>query len=158
MEIYVLNKVIEVWRKYNAVHEPLEKLNTMREVLGEQMNLRPYDINQHVVNTLRKHGEPSQYDYARQTICEIVMQCKDNDVICDIYRNLFDTLSKYEKDRKSSILVMNVTNKAAGADEKIQQLTLEADALQSEIKEHKEYIEKMKNRTWWQRLINKTDL
>lgn len=158
MEIYVLNKVIEVWRKYNAVHEPLEKLNTMRQVLGEQMNLRPYDINQHVVNTLRDHGKPSQYNYARQTICEIVMQCKDNDVICDIYRNLFDTLSKYEKDRKSSILVMNVTNKEADTDEKIQQLTVEVDALQSEIKEHKEYIKKMKNRTWWQRLINKTVL
>ena len=56
MKIHVLNHCIELWQKYNAVHNALETLNTKREVLGEQLRLRKFDIDQHLVNTLRREG------------------------------------------------------------------------------------------------------
>lgn len=155
MEIRVLNKIIEMWRKYNNLKEPLDTLNIKRETLGETLGLRKYDVDQHLVNTLRSKGAPEQYDYARKTICEVVMQCKDNDVICDIYRSLFNILSERTKDAHSSILVMQVTNKVADVDETIKRLTEESEAFRNEAIAHREHIERLNNRTWWQRLLNK---
>jgi hypothetical protein len=64
-------------------------------------------------------------------------------------------LEKAEKDRKASIMVFNVTNNTADVDAKIQRLKDEAVAFQNEVIAHREHIERMKNRTWWQRLLNK---
>ena len=154
MKIHVLNHCIELWQKYNAVHNALETLNTKREVLGEQLRLRKFDIDQHLVNTLRREGTPSQYDYAKETICEVVQKIKDNDAICDIYRSLFNILDQREKDAYSSICALQVTNDTEDVEAKIQQLTDQAEAFRNEVIAHREYIEKLKNRSWWQRLFN----
>lgn len=155
MEIYVLNQVIEKWQKWNKLKHALDTLNLKRETLGEQLRLRKADINQHLVNTLRREGGVSQYEYAKETICEVVMKCYDNDVICDIYRSLYDTLEKRTKDAEASIRAMQVTNKVADVEETIKILTEESEALRNEVIAHREHIEKLNNRTWWQRLLNK---
>lgn len=155
MEIYVLNNIIDKWRKYNNLKQPFDTLNIKRETLAEQLGLRKFDVDQHLVNTLRREGKPEQYDYARQTICEVVMQCKDNDAICDIYRSLFNILHDHQGNAYSSILALQVTNKVADVDETIQRLTEEAEAFRNEVIAHREHIEKLNSRTWWQRLLNK---
>lgn len=111
MEIYVLNNVIEKWQKWNKLKNAFDTLNLKRETLGEQLRLRKFDIDQHLVNTLRREGNTSQYEYAKETICEVVMQCKDNDAICDIYRSLHDIMEKRTKDAEASIRAMQITNK-----------------------------------------------
>ena len=155
MEIYVLNNIIDKWRKYNNLKQPFDTLNIKRETLAEQLGLRKFDVDQHLVNTLRREGKPGHYDYARQTICEVVMQCKDNDAICDIYRSLFNILHDHQGKAYSSILALQVTNKVADVDKTIQRLTEEAEAFRNEVVAHREHIEKLNNRTWWQRLLNK---
>ena len=155
MEIYVLNNIIDKWRKYNNLKQPFDTLNIKRETLAEQLGLRKFDVDQHLVNTLRREGKPGQYDYARQTICEVVMQCKDNDAICDIYRSLFNILHDHQGKAYSSILALQVTNKVADVDETIKRLTEESEAFRNEVIAHREHIEKLNNRTWWQRLLNK---
>ena len=155
MQVHVLNSCIDLWRSWCAVKEPLDTLRMKREVLGQQMRLRPCDIDQHLVNTMRREAGPKELQYAKETICEVLNKLNDRDVICDIYRSLFDILEKAEKDRKSSIMVFNVTNNTADVDAKIQRLKEEAVAFQNEVIAHREHIERMKNRTWWQRLLNK---
>lgn len=154
MRIYVMNSVIDLWRKWNALKQAFDTLNMKREVLGEQLHLRKFDIDQHLVNTLRREGNSSQYDYAKETICEVVMQCKDNDAICDIYRSLFNIMQERVKQAEASILAFNVTNNTADVDGKIEELSRQAEAFRNEVVAHREYIEKMKNRSLWQRLFN----
>lgn len=154
MQIYVLNKIIEKCRKYNNLKEPLDTLNQMRQTLGELLGLRKYDIDQHLVNTLQSKGTPEQYAYAKKTICEVVMQCNDNDAICDIYRALYNIMDKRTTDAKASILVMQITDKA-DVDETIQRLTDQAEAYRNEVIAYREHIEKLNSRTWWKRLLNK---
>ena len=122
MQVHVLNSCIDLWRSWCAVKEPLDTLRMKREVLGQQMRLRPCDIDQHLVNTMRREAGPKELQYAKETICEVLNKLNDRDVICDIYRSLFDILEKAEKDRKSSIMVFNVTNNTADVDAKIQRL------------------------------------
>lgn len=155
MEIYVLNRIIEKWRKYNNLKETLETLNKKRQILGEQLRLRKYDIDQHLVNALQSEGTPAQYAYAKKTICEVIMQCEDNDVICAIYRALYSIMDKHTTDAQASILAMKVTDKVADVDETIQRLTDQAEAYRNEAIANYERIEKLKSRTWWQRLLNK---
>ena len=155
MEIYVLNNIIDKWRKYNNLKQPFDTLNMKREVLAGQLGLRESDVEQHLVNTLQERGNAGHYDYARETICEVVKQCKDNDAICDIYRSLFNILHDHKDKAKDEILALQVTDKVADVDETIQRLTAEASAFRNEVIAHREHIEKLKNRTWWQRLLNK---
>ena len=154
MEIYVMNSVIDLWRKYDALRAAFNTLNMKREVLGEQLNLRKADIDQHLVNKLRREGKPSQYDYAKETICEVVMQCKDNDAICDIYRSIHDIMEERMKKAEENIHDFNVTNDTADVDGKIEELSRQAEAFRNEVIAHREHIEKMNNRSWWQRLFN----
>lgn len=155
MEIYVLENVIEKWQKWNKLKNAFDTLNLKRETLGEQLRLRKFDIDQHLVNTLRREGNASQYDYAKETICEVVTQCKDNDAICDIYSSLYDIMEKRTKDAEASIRAMQITNKVADVDETIKRLTDQAEAYRNEVIAHREHIEKLNSRTWWQRLLNK---
>lgn len=154
MNIHVLNSCIELWQKYNDLKNALDTLNTKREVLGEQLRLRKFDIDQHLVNTLRREGRPGHYDDVRETICDVVQKINDNDAICDIYRSLFNILDQRVKDAYSSICALQVTNDTADVEAKILQLTDQTEAFRHEVIAHREYIEKLKNRSWWQRLFN----
>ena len=58
------------------------------------------------------------------------------------------------KQAEASILAFNVTNNTADVDGKIEELSRQAEAFRNEVVAHREYIEKMKNRSWWQRLFN----
>ena len=154
MEIRVMNAVIEMWRSYNAVKEPLDKLNTKREVLGEvlgeQMGLRKFDIEQHLLNTLERNGKESNLAYARDTIIEVVGAIQDREIICKLYRTLYDILREVEKDRRGSIKAMNVSC----SEEELQHAKEEVEALLAEKKDREAYITKYKKRNWWQRLWN----
>lgn len=151
MEIRVMNAVIDMWRAYNAVKEPLDKLNTKREVLGEQMGLRKYDIEQHLLCTLERDGKESNLAYARDTIIELVGVIQDREIICKLYRALYDILREVEKDRCGSIKAMNVSC----SEEELQHAREEVEALLAEKKDREAYITKYKKRNWWQRLWNK---
>ncbi len=155
MEIYVLNEVIKKWQKWKELKNAFDTLNLKRETLGEQLRLRKCDIDQHLVNILRKEGNTSQYNYAKETICEVVMQCKDNDAICDIYRSLYNIMETRTKDAEASIRVMRITDNVADVNKTIKRLTDQAEAYRNEVIAHREHIEKLNSRTWWQRLLNK---
>lgn len=150
MEIRVMNAVIDMWRAYNAVKEPLDKLNTKREVLGQQMGLRKYDIEQHLLRTLERDEKESNLAYARDTIIELVGVIQDREIICKLYCVLYDILREVEEDRKGSIKAMNVSC----SEEELQHEKDEVEALLAEKKVREAYITKYKKRNLWQRLWN----
>lgn len=150
-----MNAVIEKWRSYNAVKEPLDKLCKKRKELSEQMGLREFDVNQHLVRTLSSDGTDSQIKIAREHILEIVSTLEDRGVICELYRSLYNLLEVSKTIRYQDILAMKVSNSNAEVDFKISELTDAVNALQAEKKVCDAYITKYKKRNWWQRLWNK---
>ena len=155
MDISVMNAVIEKWRSYNAVKEPFDKLDLKRRALGQQMGLREFDVNQHLVRTLSSDGTDSQIKTAREHILEIVSTLEDRRVICELYRSLYNLLEVSKTIRYQDILAMKVSNSNAEMDFKISELTDAVNALQAEKKVCDAYIAKYKKRSLWQRLWNK---
>jgi hypothetical protein len=155
MEIRVMNSVIDMWRAYNAVKEPLDKLNVKREVLGQMMGLRKFDIEQHLLNRLKDDRKESNLVYARDTIIEVVGAIQDREVTCKLYRALYDILCEVENNRMDNIRFMKITNVSEGVDGELQYAREEVEALLAEKKVREAYINLLKKRNWWQRLWNK---
>lgn len=156
MEIRVINAIVEKWQSYNKVLTPWNLLEKRRLELGQTMRLREYDINQHLINTLRDHGEKEQYAMAKETILEIVqaIDITDKKLICNLYRSLYNELKSAKDFRYNELLAVQVSNSSADLEKDLQRAKEEAEAAQSEVKAHREYIEKLKKRNWWQRLWN----
>lgn len=155
MEIRVMNAVIDMWRAYNAVKEPLDKLRVNREILGQMMGLRKFDIEQHLFNRLKDDRKESNLVCARDSIIEVVGAIQDREIICKLYQTLYDILCEVESDRMDNIRFMKIINVSEDVDRELQHAKEEVEALLAEKKDREAYITKYKKRGWWQRLWNK---
>lgn len=149
-----MNSIVELWRWYNAVAEPLKEFRTQHEELGRRLSIR-YDTYQHLYNTLREKGSKGDTETARNIVLGVLLKIEDRDVICDIYKSIFTILNDTEKARLQRVLARNVTNSNADVDARIQELSLIAERTKNELIALNTYTERLKRRTWWQRLLNK---
>ncbi len=157
MEIRVINAIVEKWQSYNKVLTLWNLLEKRRLELGQTMRLREYDINQHLIYTLRDHGKNEQYAMAKETILEIVqaIDVTDKKLICNLYRSLYDELKSAKDFRYNELSVVQVNNSSADLEKDLQRAKEEVEALLAEKKDREAYITKYKKRNWWQRLWNK---
>jgi len=155
MQIHVMNSIVELWRWYNAVAEPLKEFRTQHEELGRRLGLSLYDTYQHLYNKLRDKGSKGDIETARNIAIGTLLKLEDRDVICDIYKSIFTILNDTEKARHQKVLARNVTNSNADVDARIQELSLIAERTKNELIALNTYTERLKRRTWWQRLLNK---
>jgi len=147
-----MNSIVELWRWYNAVAEPLKEFRTQHEELGRRLG---YDTYQHLYNKLREKGSKGDIETARNIAVGAMLKIEDRDVICDIYESIFTILNDTEKARYQKVLARNVTNSQADVDARIQELSLIAERTKNELIALNAYTERLKRRTWWQRLRNK---
>lgn len=145
-----VNTVIEKWMACRAVAEPLNSLQVKRFVLGNQFGLRDCDVNQHLIRTLLRDGEERHAKIAKEHITEILSKLNDKEVIFKVYGSLYDILNTTYKERDLSLTAVGATDNEA----ELNRLELACKALEREVEEHKEYIGKLKKRSWWQRLLN----
>jgi len=150
-----MNSIVELWRWYNAVAEPLKEFRTQHEELGRRLGLSLYDTYQHLYNKLRDKGSKGDIETARNIAIGTLLKLEDRDVICDIYKSIFTILNDTEKARHQKVLARNVTNSNADVDARIQELSLIAERTKNELIALNTYTERLKRRTWWQRLLNK---
>jgi hypothetical protein len=150
-----MNSIVELWRWYNAVAEPLKEFRTQHEELGRRLGLSLYDTYQHLYNKLRDKGSKGDIETARNIAVGALLKLEDRDVICDIYESIFTILSDTEKARHQKVLARNVTNSNADVDARIQELSLIAERTKNQLIALNAYTERLKRRTWWQRLLNK---
>lgn len=155
MQIHVMNSIVELWRWYNAVAEPLKEFRTQHEELGRRLGLSLYDTYQHLYKTLREKGSKGDIETARNIAVGAMLKIEDRDVICDIYESIFTILNDTEKARHQKVLARNVTNSQADVDARIQELSLIAERTKNQLIALNAYTERLKRRTWWQRLLNK---
>jgi len=155
MQIHVMNSIVDLWRWYNAVYEPLKKFRLEHEALGKRLGLSLYDTYQHFYPTLIEKGSKGDIETARNIALGAMLELKDRDVICDIYKSIFTILNDTEKARHQKVLARNVTNSQADVDGRIHELSLIAERAQNELTALKAYTERLKRRTWWQRLMNR---
>ena len=156
MEIRVINAIVEKWQSYNKVLLPWNLLEKRRLELGQTMRLAKYDINQHLINTLRDHGEKEQYAKAKETILEIVqaIDVTDKQLICNLYRGLYENLKSAKDFRFNEFSAIHVSNSSADLEKDLQIANERAEALVAELRTQVKYIERLKKRSWWQRLWN----
>lgn len=150
-----MNSIVELWRWYNAVAEPLKEFRTQHEELGRRLDLSLYDIDQHLYNKLREKGSKGDIETVRNIALSVLLKLEDRDVICDIYKSIFTILNDTEKARQHKVLERNVTNSNADVDARIQELSRKAERAVNELIALNAYTERLKRRTWWQRLLNK---
>lgn len=150
-----MNSIVELWRWYNAVAEPLKEFRTQHEELGRRLGLSLYDTYQHLYKTLREKGSKGDIETARNIAVGAMLKIEDRDVICDIYESIFTILNDTEKARHQEVLACNVTNSQADVDARIQELSLIAERTKNQLIALNAYTERLKRRTWWQRLLNK---
>lgn len=84
-----------------------------------------------------------------------MLKMEDRDVICDIYKSILTILNDTEKARHQKVLERNVTNSQADVDARIQELSRKAERVKNQLIALNAYTERLKRRTWWQRLLNK---
>lgn len=150
-----MDSIVELWRWYNAVAEPLKEFRTQHEELGRRLGLSLYDIYQHLYNKLREKGSKGDIETARNIAIGTLLKLEDRDVICDIYKSIFTILNDTEKARHQKVLARNVTNSNADVDARIQELSLIAERTKNELIALNAYTERLKRRTLWQRMLNK---
>lgn len=157
MEIHVVNTIVEKWKAYNKVLEPWKLLELRRLQLGRRMGLREYDINQHLINTLRDHGNEEQYASVKNTIVEIVQMIDptDKQLLCYLYHSLYEELKSVKEKRYGDLTFVKVSDDCADMEKELQIANERADALVAELRTQVKYIERLKKRSWWQRLWNK---
>lgn len=146
----LVNTVIEKWKACRAVAEPLNSLQVKRFVLGNQFGLKDYDIDQHLIRTLIRDGEERHAKIAKGNIVEVLSMLNDKEVIFKVYGSLYDILNTTYKERDLSLTAVGTTDNEA----ELNRLELACKALERELEVHKEYIGKLKKRSWWQRLLN----
>ena len=146
----LINEVIKKWKACRAVVEPFSSLRVKRCVLGNQLGLREYDIDQHLINTLLRSGTEMHAKIAKEHIAEILSVIDDKEVIFKVYGSLHDILKAVCEDRDSDLSSIGMTDNEA----EVNRLKLAYAVLEKEVEAHREYIGKMKKRSWWQRLLN----
>ena len=150
-----MDSIVELWRWYNAVAEPLKEFRTQHEELGRRLGRGLYDTYQNIYKTLREQGSKGDIETARNIALGVLLKIEDRDVICDIYKSIFTILNDTKKARHQKVLERNVTNSQADVDARIQELSRKAERVENQLIALNAYTERLKRRTWWQRLLNK---
>lgn len=146
----LINEVVNKWKAYRAVAEPLGSLRIKRCVLGTQFGLRACDIDQHLINVLLRDGKERHAQTAKEHIAEVLSMTEDKEVIFKVYSSLHDILNAACKDRESDLSSIAMTDNEAD----VNRLELACASLERVLEVHKEYVSKLKKRSWWQRLLN----
>ena len=146
----LINEVVNKWKAYRAVAEPLDSLRIKMCVLGTQLGLRACDIDQRLINVLLRDGKERHAQTAKEHIAEVLSKTNDKEVIFKVYSSLYDILNAACEDRESDLSFIAMTDNEAD----VNRLELVCASLERELEVHKEYISKLKKRSWLKRLLN----
>lgn len=108
MENYVVNRVVELWQKYNNIHSAYKALKDRRETMGMKFGMRAFDCDQHLDYTLRDRANLENLSYAKESVCYAINSLMDKDAVVDVYKSVYDILKKRMEDVEKEIEGTNI--------------------------------------------------